>query len=321
MNSAFAAFFYKLLSLLLSVSLLFSPLIAADKNDPIQANDPENVLLTAALWSDTHLSDYLLSRTRNVKSCVTDLKNGGGIDALIIDGDLTENGKLSELKMLSEELGDLPNVSHVLPATGNHDVRLRYYPLTVRTFSEFCAVVNPSIELQNDALYYSYEVNGYTFIILGTVGTQFEEARIDDVELAFLDEALASAQGKPSFVLLHQPLKNTHALPDAWGSPIPSAGSVGADSDRLLCVLQKYKNVFLISGHLHSGLGENNFEDVSGVHSVNLPSIGIVSKDGGYEAAGTGYMMEVYADRVLFRARSFLTGKYLPEFDRTVPLD
>ena len=318
MNTFLATALYKILSVLVSLVLFLSPLSAPAPDDPIRRGD--GVRLSAALWSDTHMSDYLFSRVKHVKSSVMDLAAAEGLDALVIDGDITENGKPQEFRLMADELAKLSNVGHIIPASGNHDIRLRNFNMTVKTFSEFCETVNPAI--RTDKLYYSYEVNGYTFIVLGSTETVFEEAAVSDGELAFLDASLAAAtaDGKPAFVLLHQPLRNTHNLPDAWGSPIPSAGSVGRDSDRLIYVMNKYENVFLITGHLHSGLGVNNFEDVGKLHSVNLPSIGIVSKDGGYEAAGTGYVMSVTDDSVTFRARDFANGRYLPEYDHSYTL-
>ncbi len=318
MHTVLADVLYKILSLIVSLVLLVSPVAAPSNADPIRPE--KDVRLAAALWSDTHASDYLYSRDRSVKASVLDLKNAEGLDALIIDGDLTENGKLSEYRLLADELAKLDNVRPIIPVSGNHDIRLRNFSLTVKTFSEFSGTVNPAIH--TDKLYYAYEVNGYAFIVLGSVSTVFEEADISDGELAFLDAALsaATADGKPAFVLLHQPLKNTHDLPNSWGSPIPSAGSVGKDSDRLVSVMRKYQNVFLITGHLHSGLGPNNFAAVEGIHCVNLPSIGIVSKDGGYEAAGCGYVMEVTDAAVTFRARNFAEGAFMPAYDRTYPV-
>ncbi|MBR5409153.1 MAG: metallophosphoesterase [Clostridia bacterium] len=318
MYSTLATVLYKLLTAFLSFSLILSPAAVPAADDPVVPDGDAS--LVAVLWSDTHASDYLYSRNKNIRAAVTDLAAAKGVDALVIDGDLTENGKLSEYRWLADELSRLNNVPHVLPATGNHDIRLRNFNTTVETFSSFCETVNPALKL--DKLYYSYVVNGYTFIVLGSTETVFEEAAISDGEFSFLDAALAkgTSDGKPVFVFLHQPLKNGHGLPDSWGSPLPYAGSVGKDSERLSYILNKYENVFLITGHLHSGLGDANFEEVGKVHCLNLPSIGIVSKDGGFEAAGCGYVMEVTGSAVTFRARDFASGRYMPQLDRTVAL-
>lgn len=321
MNSLFANIMYKLLVFLMSLSVLSCGGISPDTSDRITSRDSESVKLTAVYWGDTQVSDYMPERQKNVAAACEDVNNAAeSIDALVIAGDIAENGKAAEYRLVLDDLGKIDTVEHFIMATGNHDIRLRIFSQTVATFSEFVNVLEPNLQL--DKLYYSYEVNGYSFIVLGSTRTVFEEAYIDEAELTWLDSELAgaTADGKPAFVIVHQPLKLTHDLPNAWNSPFDFAGSIGEQSDDITALLNKYDNVFLLTGHLHSGLGENNFEQIGNFVSVNVPSVGIVSKDGGYEAAGTGYMIEVYENSVLFRARNFAAGNYLPEFDREFTL-
>lgn len=322
MNTLFAKITYKLLLVFMSIAAVFGSPAEHYDTDPIISQRPEEVCLTAVYWGDPQISDYMPARQKSVLAACQDL-NGSEvqIDALLLAGDLAENGKPAEYRLLADDLCGIETVNHFVIATGNHDVRLRIFDNTLKTFHEFCNTVDPSIGIE-DKLYYTYEINGYTFIVLGTTSSTFEEADIDEEELEWFDSQLdkATADGKPAFVLLHQPLKLTHALPDAWNSPFDWAGSVGDQSDDLITIMNKYDNVFLLTGHLHSGLGEANFENIGNFVSVNVPSIGIVSKDGGYEAAGTGYMIEVYPSSVLFRARDFINGQYMTEFDKNFAL-
>lgn len=321
MTTVFANIMYKILVFFMSITAMFGTISAPSTDDPIKSADSENVRMTAVYWGDSQVSDYMHSRQQNVMAACLDVAGAQErIDALLIDGDIAENGKAAEYRLVLDDLALIDNVDNYIFSSGNHDVRLRLFSQTVKTFGEFCNMANPSIQL--DKLYYSYEVNGYTFIILGTTSSTFEEADIDNEELVWFDNELqkAAVDGKPVFVLLHQPLKLTHNLPDSWNSPFDFAGSVGKQSDELKDIMNKYDNVFLLTGHLHSGLSEANFEIIDNFVSVNVPSIGIVSKDGGYEAAGTGYMIEVYDNSVLFRARDFAKGNYLPEFDREFTL-
>lgn len=316
MYSAITNLFYKLLVLLLSLSVgCAGGSVSPSTEATIAPKDEESCKLTSVLWADMQISDYLLKRNAPMVAACEDIANAQGtIDSLVMVGDIAENGKGTEYRVVLDNLNMFKGkVNHILPATGNHDIRLRVFSNTVKTFSEFSSSVNEALQL--DKLYYSYEVNGYKFIILGSTRTEFEEAYINDVELNWLDSELkdATADGKPAFVILHQPLKDTHNLPDAWGSPIPTAGSVGAQSDELKRIMSSYKNVFLITGHLHSGFADHTYEDIDGNHGVNLPSLTIA--DDGYQHTGTGIVMEVYENSVLFRARDFSTGEYLPQFD------
>ncbi len=316
MYSTITNIFYKILVMLLSLTVgCAGGSIYPSQDTAITPKDEENCKMTAVLWADTQISDYLLSRDEYMKAACRDIAAANGtIDALVIAGDIAENGKGSEYRVVLDNLNMFKGkVNSILPATGNHDIRLRIFGNTVKTFSEFSSAVNENLNL--DKLYYSYEVNGYKFIILGSTRTEFEESHIDETELNWLDSQLkdATANGLPAFVILHQPLKDTHNLPDAWGSPIQTAGSVGAQSDNLKKIMSSYKNVFLITGHLHSGFASYTYEEIDGIHGVNLPSLTIA--DGGYDHTGTGIVMEVYEDSVLFRARDFSQGTYLPQFD------
>ena len=109
-------------------------------------------------------------------------------------------------------------------------------------------------------------------------------------------------------------------MPDVWNSPIESAGSVGPQSDELRAILGKYENVFFISGHEHTGFGQYTYQEIDGFHSINLPSFGITNKDGEYNDPGTGYVVEVYDDTVVFKARDFGKGIWLPDYDLALPV-
>ena len=84
--------------------------------------------------------------------------------------------------------------------------------------------------------------------------------------------------------------------------------------------MNKYENVIMISGHLHTGIGQYTYEKIENFHSVNLPSTSIVNKDGDYNNAGIGFVIEAYDNHVLFRARDFAQGKYIPEYDIDIAL-
>ena len=159
---------------------------------------------------------------------------------------------------------------------------------------------------------------------MGTDRTEFEEAFISEEQLDWLDDTLKekSGKGKPVFVILHQILKDTHGLPLTWGSGTnKNAGSVGEQSDEIKAILNKYQDIILITGHMHTGFGQYTYEKVGNFHSVNLPSITIDNKDGDYNEPATGYVTEVYSDKVVFRARDFAKGVYVPDYDIEIKLD
>ncbi len=328
MSSAFTAFMYKLLLMFISFTTLFGGVLNPPATDDvIKVNEEAN--MTAVLWGDPQLSDYMADRHQFTKNASLDLANAdGNIDALVVAGDIAENGKGAEYQLVLDYLSVAQNIDHHIMTVGNHDVRLRAYSQVVSTFNEFCNAANDNFAenanyYKEGKLSYTYEVNGYTFIVLGTDKSVFEESYFSDECLAWFDGELAKAavDGKPVFVILHQPLKNTHYVWQAWNSPDDNAGTVGDQSDALQAIMNKYNNVFLITGHLHMGFNtEWSIHSIDNFTGVNLPGIGPNNADGEYNESGTGYIMEVYDDKVVFVARDFNLGKYLPEYNVTIPL-
>lgn len=322
----FSRIAYKLMVVLITISYTLTPYVGPSHDDPIETNEQNGANLTAVMWADPQFSNYLVGRTRYFDAACEDVTYNinGKVDAIVNAGDIAENGLLCEYQYISEKLAGA-RTKCFLNAVGNHDVRLKAsYKQTVKNFIGFTNDLNKAVgsDFSIDALHYSYEINGYRFIVLGTDRTEFEESYISEAQLCWLDAQLGEAAktGKPIFVMIHQPLKLTHGLPDTWNSPIDSAGSVGAQSDSLRYFLNKYDNVFLITGHLHTGIGQYTYEKIDNFHSINLPSLSIDNKDGECNDNGIGFMMEVYDDHVLFRARNFAKGVYIPEYDIDIPV-
>lgn len=323
--SVLAGAFSKFMSLILSIMLSTGGIAAAPSTDDvIKAADEENVQLMVEVVADTQVNAFNYSyhyfdlAMQDYQNAETDL------DGLLILGDVTENSLESEWNKISEVLNATEFDDTLLLATGNHDIRLRSMDQIKERFyglqNEF-TVVEPDGEL-----YYSYELNGYTFIVMGSDTSEMEEANITDAQLEWLDATMTEAtqDGKPVFVMLHQVLKGTHGLPYTWGSGSnKTAGSVGEQSDAIYEILNKHQNVILLTGHLHTGFGQYTYEilgDNGNITSINLPGLGKDSEQG-IEGYGQGAIMEVYEDQVIIRARDVANGKYYgAEYDLTIEL-
>ena len=153
-----------------------------------------------------------------------------------------------------------------------------------------------------------------------------ESSYISPEQLEWLDNELATEKGKPVFVIIHQPLKLTHNLPTTWGNGTnKEAGSMGPQNDEFKAILAKHakdSTVVLINGHLHAGFSQYSYQQIDGFHSVNAPAFSIENKDGeeGGNGSGLTYIVEVYEDEVLLRARNCRTGEWLPKWDTTIAL-
>lgn len=321
--------FFKLFTLIISLVYSFNGgVVAPSTADVIKAAKPDAKLVFATL-ADPQVSNYMFDRYQAFQEATIDLENAERLDAVVGVGDIAENGLAEEYQLVYDELSKLD--TRFIMATGNHDIRLRLYSQTTSRFYAFTDALNGE-ETMADRVYaegklaYSEVINGYKFIVMGSDKTAFEEASISDAQLEWLDSELAAEKGKPVFVVLHQPLKLTHNLPTTWGNGTnKEAGSVGPQNDEIKAILAKHANdstVVLITGHLHAGFSQYSFQEIEGFYSLNAPAFSIENKDGeeGGNGSGLTYIVEVYEDEILFRARNCRTGEWLTKWDSKITL-
>ena len=221
----------------------------------------------------------------------------------------------------------------VITAAGNHDIgHVGDRDVTDITREEakanFLRYNNAFMGIDAQENYFTYEVNGYTFIVLGDEvidGGAWDGMSMSDAQLAFLDAELAAAtaDGSPVFVLCHWPVDDTNGQETVYPD-----GEIDLAKQDIKTIMEKYENVFFISGHIHGGIKSeeaadfvdfSNVEQLNGVTYVSLPTIGIVNSFG-YPWSGTGYQMEVYADKIIFRPRNFITNKWFTNAAYTIEL-
>ena len=273
--------------------------------NPIEFTDGENIRLAFANIADTHLIDNE-SATINLGNFFQDIKNAKGkFDAVLIAGDLSEYGKIAEYNRFFNVFDQFKNTFKFFVTMGNHDVRFlfsRNQKIIMDKVNEYLG-----IDTQGKS-YYSYDVNGYTFIVIGTEKRVLEKAHITQAQIDFLDSELSRAtkEGKPAFVMCHQAFAFTHGLPEVW-----KTGDMGEQSDDVRAVIEKYKNVFFINGHLHGGIFEKTLEILNKDNNVISLSIPCYRKENnfGIRDCGVGYYCEVYDNKVIFTARNFVKGE------------
>lgn len=312
----FHKFFLAIMSLIYAVS---GAVVPPTTDEPIKAKNPESVKLVFSALADPQISNYMFDRYEVYQAAAQDIHNSvANLDALVMAGDIAENGLAEEYKLVYDEIAGIEGCRYII-ATGNHDSRLRAYSQSTNRFIEFVNSLNGDEAVTDYS--YSQVVNGYKFIVLGPDKTVFEETYLSPEQLTWLDSEIKNANGRPVFVICHQPLKETHGLPVTWGNGTNvNAGHVGAQNDELKAILSSYQNVIFITGHLHTAFGEYTYEYTDGIHMVNLPSLCIENKDGDYNEAGLGFIVEVYRDEIIFRARDHKLGKWLPKYDILIPL-
>lgn len=297
----------KYLDQMKAMSPKYDIIYEVSKEEPIIFEDSSNVNLSMAIIADTHLPNRE-SAELNLNNTFEDLSNSQEkFDAFMIAGDIADYGTNNEYKRFFRALDSQTVVPNMFVTLGNHDARFFYrknIKIVMKKVEEYLKIKTEGRS------YYSYDINGYTFIVLCTEKRVLEKAHITKEQIDFLDRELqrGTKDGKPVFVMCHQPFAETHGLPEVW-----KTGDMGEQNDDVRAVMEKYKNVFFINGHLHGGVFEKVAETINeenGVYSISIPGYR-KPNNFGIKDCGVGYYCEVYNDRVIFKARNFLKGEYV----------
>lgn len=290
----------------------------------------EDCRLNFATISDVHMTEETARRDM-LRFGLTDMEEfSSTLDALVLTGDLTDHGEEAEWEMLKEAFEPYTPAENIILAQGNHDTWTEddKYDLARTLFIKYNKEIADR-EIENE--YYSTKVNGYTFIVLASE-TDRTAAYMSDKQLDWLRQEMetASKDGLPIFVICHWPINESHGLPTTWGDnePEPDDGGIGDQSAQVEEILKSYENVFMITGHIHSGFAKESQKNVYGYvsvesdgsfHSINLPQYMYLTLRGRI-ANGTGFVFEVYDNEVVLRARSFSAGVWYTDYNWTIDL-
>lgn len=299
---------------------------------PFVNYDVENrdeILLNVAMISDIHIDARLPAGKMFLTLGLQDMKrNATENDAVVVSGDLTNYGDRESAEEFYEIFAKVNPAENWIIAPGNHDIGHNedYHHDEVRKW--LIDYNNQYTDAENENIYFSKQVKGYTFIVLCDQSEDnWDGCDIYEDQLAFLDSELAkaTADGKPAFVVCHWPLEYTNGQQAIYEEGACLEGGYG---DRVREILYKYSNVFFISGHMHKGISGDTFRDVFGFSSVetlrgvtfvNLPSYGIVNRYG-IPWNGIGMQMEVYENEIVFRPRRYLRSTWYAFIEYRVPI-
>lgn len=330
----YVTIFRAISAVFMAIATLISFPVAGNISAEFAPKDQENVKLTFATVSDTHFTESPL-RVFMMQLGLNDMQEADyTLDALVHAGDITDHGYAEQWDKVAEAFSAYNPAKNIILAEGNHDTWSEdaegndSFEIAKQNFIEYNKKISGR---EIDNVYYSTEINGYTFIVLGSEddGT---DAYVSDAQLAWLETEMAEKyeDGKPIFIVFHQPLNLTHGLPETWGDDDYDelTGGIGEQSDKVEEILQKYKNVFYISGHIHNGIGDKytseklgykSVETHGNITSVNLPSYMYMGLRGQI-MSGLGFVFEVYEDEVVIRARSYSSNVWYTTYDYTIPL-
>ena len=290
---------------------------------PIIDTAKDDSRLVVEMIADTHLEAKEFARQTFMKAGFCNLSRASTkVDAVVVAGDLTNYADEPSLAKYYEILEEYCPVK-AISCAGNHDIG-HAGDRNVTDISREEAKAN-YIKYNNEYLgidatdnYYSYEVNGYRFIVIGDIcydGGHWDDLDLGEEQLAFLDSELAAAtsDSKPAFVVCHWPVDGMNGQETIW----PGCG-IDLSKNDVKSVMEKYKNVFYISGHMHAGIKSVAVnekyklacvETVNGVTYISLPTYGLINSFGD-PVFGTGMQLEVYDDEVIIRPRHFITNAW-----------
>lgn len=293
------------------------------------ATKEDSCRLNASIVSDVHIDvDWPIGEWIWANGLNDLERSKDTIDALIVSGDLTNYGDAPSMESFFRIMADSPCAENWVIAMGNHDVghvEDRPQEQARQEFVNLYNELNPAGEKIEKA-YYKTDINGYRFVVLCDDGDDtWDTPDMAPEQLRFLDDSLAEAAERdlPMFVICHVPVEGVNGQDVIWED-----GGLDDNSDAVQAILEKYENVFFISGHVHTGIngplvekvfGFSCVETINGVNYINLPTYMIINRYG-VPWGGMGFQMEVYDDEVLFRARNFGSSKWYPVYNHTVPV-
>lgn len=321
------SFITTFISVFMSAFMAAFPILSVLAPSGFSAKE-EGVLLNMSVVSDTHLDEkfsplawFLGIGLRDMASAKTP------VDVVAVTGDLTNYGDEASIDEFFDTMQKNWDGKAII-AMGNHDIGHVEDKPHEEARQYFVDKYNEYQDFNIEKSYYSAQVKGYTFIVLtDEAEDSWDHPDLFEEQLTFLDTELAKASedGKPVFVISHWPLAGTHGEETAWDD-----GDIGEPySTQIQEILEKYKNVFFISGHIHIGLngnftreefGVSSYDRRNGVNYLNLPSYGLFSRYGTL-LGGKGYQVEVYSDKVILRARNFVTHNWYNLYETVVELD
>ena len=306
--------FMKVMTMLLTVVFLVITVAtgAMTAGSNYGPKDPKTVELNAVVIADVH-TDGDTFRDRNIllnKVFRGIGRNTAPTDALVIAGDITNSATYNEYYNLQAMLTIHNKAGQIVPALGNHDYDGTsdgyQYETAFARFRDFCGWCG----IETQKAYYSAEINGFRFLVLGSEALAGTNAYISRLQIEWLDGELTAAEsaGKPVFIVAHQPLKGTNGVSWLWSD----GGPLGEQSDDVRAVIEKHTAaglpVVYMSGHLHEDFSAVSFEEIGGnFYCLNLPSVQYT------QGGGRAVTLECYPDEVLIRTRDFLKGEWLEE--------
>lgn len=222
--------------------------IQATPDPKAAAFDDSNVVFKVGIMSDIHIDMGSTASTKfaNALQYLTEL-TGGSLNALMLNGDLTDHAKQEEVKEFKQVLlRNLPSEVSVFYALGNHDDGL-----SPKKFAEIFGEGFFQKDIAPEQINKGHRhavIGGYHFLTVrpaqywnGDKGTTFAKSTLKWLKET-LDQIVAEEPDKPIFITSHSPVADM-----AIGSYLPYLSTYDLKE-----LLTAYPQVVYTNGHLHN---------------------------------------------------------------------
>lgn len=274
---------------------------------------PEDGIITFEVVSDVHVASSNPNHNNAVqfRDMLSDVQKSYPDTSVILNcGDFTENGSEEQASVYFDILNEYSQFDF-MTALGNHDVRWRSGWDEIK---ERYLRLNGKYMGENEGkVYFDRWIDGYHFIVLNTEWDIKDRAYISPEQLEWLDSVMAEGaeEGKPIFVVMHQPLNDTFNMSDVY--------PLGKQDFALKEVLRRYPQTILFTGHVHNGMGELEIMRTDYGTLVDVPSMR--SNNQGDSQGQIAYHVTVYEDKIQLNLRDYRDNEWIAENTYTIPLD
>lgn len=279
--------------------LLLLPVSSLETKVTHEAKNGEELVASFTVLSDCHVETNNYDSYSLFKTILLDAKATETKDAAIFLGDNTMNGQFAENALFFGALKAVRPADETLVVMGNHDVgngEGDYEKMS----KQFLSYNKTFLGESHEKPYFYKVIKGCYLICLATEESTVNTMKMTDGQYNWLKAVLDEADEKdaPIFVFNHYPVNYMEG-----------------DYEYLSDLLNDYESLVYFSGHNHFALTEYSFSVTNGVRGINLPRCTETVTQG--HDCGIGAVVEVYEDEVLVRIRNFVTGQWLPEFERS----
>ena len=313
-NSATALGFAS--SITITQSKIEAPPIDDGDSGGGSSGDSGDMLYSFGMLADTHIDgdgdDEAYSHS-DFKNAI-DFLNSKGVAFTCIAGDVGRDGTTSDYNYVKQYFA---RANHpIYCVKGNHD----NYQSSSSTTSGYKTATG----CEND---YVKEKNGDVFIFLSMGNKDTASAGLDSSKVSWLKTQLSTYKNKRKFLIFHEPIPDTCGNPNnLYWSPMSLSNS---NCSSFASAVKADPKLIFMHGHTHflfnleSKYSNANYYHKSGeCYHIHTPSCArprdtatstIYNK-------GEGYLVEVYADKVVFRGFDVTTKALKTSYVYTINL-